>query len=353
MKLFTVGPVEMYPDTLKEAGKQLPYFRTDEFSNVMFEIEKRLKELMHSGNDSKAIVLTGSGSAAMEAVVNDAFTSEDRLLVVNGGSFGERFVKLCQIHQIPYDELHLVFGETLTQEHFDKIDGNRYTALLVNIHETSTGQLYDIDLISNFTKKYQLTLVVDAISSFLADAYDMDKYGIDCTIISSQKALALSPGISMIIMKNSFYEQKIEGKPITNLYLSIKEHVQNMQRGQTPNTPAVGIILELAQRLQQIQADGLQNLIDVTAEKAKNLRQQLHSIHVNVPSYPLSNALTPIYFAEGGAQKVYQSLKNEYGIYVTPTGGSLSDKLLRIGHLGNLNEIDYVDLTDKLQEVIK
>lgn len=353
MKLFTVGPVEMYESTREVAARQLPYFRTEEFSAVMFDVEQKLKDFTHSGVDSKAIILTGSGSCAMEAVVNDALSTQKRVLIINGGSFGERFVKLCQIHKIPYDELKLSFREVLTQKHFDSLDASKYDAFLVNIHETSTGQLYDMKLISNFTKKNHLCLIVDAISSFLADPYDMDAYGIDCTIISSQKALALSPGISMIIMKDEFYQTRIEHKPITNLYLSIKEHVDNMKRGQTPNTPAVGIILELQARLQQIAIKGSEEETKRIQKRAEYFRSiVMQQRDIQIPNYPLSNALTPIYFPKGGARKRYQYLKNKYDIYVTPSGGELSDKILRIGHLGNLKNEDYDDLLRKLEEEI-
>lgn len=351
MKLFTVGPVEMYEKTLEVAGLQLPYFRTDEFSTVMLDIEQKLKDFTHSGVDSKAIVLTGSGSCAMEAVVNDALSSDERVLIINGGSFGQRFVKLCQIHNIPYDELKLSSNEVLTKEHFDVQHASRYGALLVNIHETSTGQLYNMKMISTFTKKHHISLIVDAISSFLADPYDMDAYGIDCTIISSQKALALAPGIAMIVMKDEFYQKRIEHKPITNLYLSIKEHVDNMKRGQTPNTPAVGIILELQARLHEIAIKGSDEEILRIKNRAEYFRSQLEKHpKIQVPNYPLSNALTPICFPDGGAQKRYQYLKDKYAIYVTPSGGELADHLLRIGHLGNLKNEDYDNLLSKLEE---
>lgn len=343
MKMFTVGPVMMDEEILNVAGKQLPYFRTDEFSAVMFEIEQNLKELMNSGADSKAIVLTGSGTSAMEAVVAGSLDEHDRVLIINGGSFGARFVKLCEIYQIPHEQISLAYGEALTREHLNQVnDPSSYTTLLVNLHETSTGQLYDIDLLSSFAKQHGLTLIVDAISTFLADAYDMDHYGIDCTIISSQKALALSPGISMVVMKDKFYTEKVLPKPQRNLYLNLVEHVENMKRGQTPYTPAVGIILELQERLRMILQEGVHEVEQRTAELAQEFRKKAKEHHLLVPkSYPLSNALTPLYFPDGEAKDLYEFLKDRYGIYVTPSGGANQHHLLRIGHLGDLESWDY------------
>ena len=151
MKLFTVGPVEMYPETLQVSGTQLPFFRNDEFSSIMKENEQQLLTLCGC-RKGRALFLCGSGSAAMEAVVACSFRRQDKVLILRGGSFGERFVQLCRIYGIPYDELCLQELEALQKEHLDAFFQNEYCALLVNLHETSTGQLYDIQLLSAFTK---------------------------------------------------------------------------------------------------------------------------------------------------------------------------------------------------------
>ena len=203
MKLFTVGPVEMYPETLQVSGTQLPYFRNDEFSSIMKENEQQLLTLCGC-RKGRALFLCGSGSAAMEAVVACSFRRQDKVLILRGGSFGERFVQLCRIYGIPYDELCLQELEALQKEHLDAFFQNEYCALLVNLHETSTGQLYDIQLLSAFTKAKNMYLIVDAISSFMADPLDMDQMGIDVLILSSQKALAVSWGWTMVVLQASF-----------------------------------------------------------------------------------------------------------------------------------------------------
>lgn len=350
LKLFTVGPVEMYPETLKVASEQLPYFRTDDFSKIMLENQIRLKRLLGL-QDGCIATLTGSGSSAMESVIACSFDTEDRVLIINGGSFGERFTKLCQVYHIPYDEITLSFNETLTEEHLLSVNGNQYRALLVNIHETSTGQLYDIEMLSAFTKKYHMYFIVDAISSFLADPYHMDAYGIDCTILSSQKALALSPGISMVAMQTSFYEEMVEPKADKTMYLSLKEHIKNMERGQTPNTPAVGIILELQQRLMMIENQGIAVVQKEIQDRAFYFREKLSQLHIQLPSFPLSNAITPILLNDN-AEKIYRYLKEIHAIYVTPSGGTYKNRLLRIGHLGNLKLSDYDELCSLLKECI-
>ena len=267
MKLFTVGPVLMDEETLEVRKKQIPYFRNNEFSEVMLENAKNLKEIMGTKQSSKCAFITGSGTSAMEAVVSNSFDATDKILVINGGTFGARFKQLCEIYKLNYDEIKLNFGEELSAKHFENLGNKGYTALLVNIHETSTGQLYDIELIRNFCKENNVYLVVDAISSFLSDEYKMDQWNIDCTIISSQKAMALAPGLSMVVMNERFYKEKVKDKPMNNLYLSLNEHIKNMERGQTPNTPAVGVVYELNEKLKRVKEIGLENFINKTREE--------------------------------------------------------------------------------------
>ena len=113
MKLFTVGPVEMYEEQLNIGGLQFAYFRNEEFSQVVFDCKSNLKKLINANDEDDVIILTASGTAAMEATVMNCFTSKDKVLIVNGGTFGQRFVDICDIHQIPYIELRLEENEAL------------------------------------------------------------------------------------------------------------------------------------------------------------------------------------------------------------------------------------------------
>lgn len=350
MKLFTVGPTEMFKETLAVCSKQLPYFRTKEFSNIVLNSAEQLKKLLKTNTDTKIVYLTASGSAAMESIVSNAFDTKDKLLIVNGGTFGKRFIKLCEIYSIPFESIDLEYGEVLNEDHFAKHDLKSFTGLLVNIDETSTGQLYDIKLISKICKENNMYLVVDAISSFLADEYEMDKYGIDCTIISSQKALSLSPGLSILAINNDFYNNKIKNKKVINLYLDINEHIKNMERGQTPNTPAVGIILELADRLNSITT--AENEVLRVKQNAKYFRELALQNGFSIPEFPISNALTPIICPNNNAKEIFEYLKNTHDICVNPTGGELENRILRISHLGNLNKQDYDDLIKKMKEIM-
>lgn len=350
MKLFTVGPVEMYPETLKLASEQLPYFRTPEFSEVLFDNDRLLKQSVGANQTDKTIFLTASGTGAMEATVMNCFSSQDRLLIINGGSFGERFSEISRIHNISYDEIKLEFGETLTQEKMETYSECRYAGLLVNLHETSTGQLYDIQMMSDYCKEHQIFLVVDAISACFADAVDFEKYGIDALILSSQKALALSPGISMVVISERMYKERVSRISSGSLYFDFKRYIVNLERGQTPYTPAVGILLELQERLHAMQELGIERARESIKTLAERFREEAVERGFSIPDYPLSNALTPVILTPY-AEIIYERLKEEYGLVVTPSGGVLKDTLVRVGHLGNLEWSDYEELLENMKQI--
>lgn len=333
---FAVGPVEMNEDILNLGSIQLPYFRTKEFSNLNLENEKLIKSIVNAEENSRALFLTASGTGAMEATIMNTFNINDKLLIVNGGSFGERFVEICKIHNIPYEVIELEYGELLEEKHLEKYNNKGFTGFIVNIHETSTGVLYNIDLISEFCKKQNLILVVDAISSFLADDYDMKKYNIDITILSSQKALALPPGISIIIL-NSKMVSKVMNNKINSLYFDLKKYLIDGERGQTPFTPAVGIIIQLNKKLNEINEKGVEYYTKKTKIIADDFRNRIVEMPFKIPNYNLSNALTPIEpIGKMKANEMFEYIKNRYNIFLCPNGGELKEKLIRVGHIGDI-----------------
>lgn len=348
---FAVGPVEMDDETREIGGVKLPYFRTDEFSNIAKENERLIKNIVNSGEDSKAIFLTTSGTGAMEATVQNMFSNNDKILIINGGSFGSRFAELCKIHDVDFIELKLETGRQIRKEDLDKFKNIGLTGLLVNIHETSTGLLYDIELIKEFCKNEKLFLVVDSISSLLADDYDMKKNMIDVTIIGCQKALALPPGLSIIVMSKRAIN-RVKNNKVKSMYFDLKRYLKDGERGQTPFTPAVGIILQLNNKLNRINELGVDYYIRKTQEVADDFREKIKEYPFEIASESLSNTLTPLYVRGNmKAHDIFVYLKSNYNIYLCPNGGALKDKLIRVGHIGNLSKKDNDKLISALHDM--
>lgn len=348
---FTVGPVQMSQTVCDIGAKQVPYFRTKEFSSIMFENEELVKKFAKADKDARAIFLTGSGTAAMEAAIMNTLDKMDKVIIVNGGTFGQRFVQLCQIHQVLFSEISLTQGSTLTKEQLQPYEGKGYTAFLINMHETSTGVCYDMEMIQEFCKKENLFLMVDAISSFLADDFQMENWGVDVMITGSQKALACPPGISILVFSQKAIK-RVEKSSIKSMYFDLKDALKNGERGQTPFTPAVGILLQINTRLKELEADG-----GVEAEQnriaclAKDFREKIKTLPFEITSESLSNAVTPLHPTTMSAYDLFTILKDEYHIWVCPNGGELKDFLFRVGHIGNLTIQDNNILIEAFKDM--
>lgn len=342
----------MSSDAVRAIGEeQVPYFRTAEFSETMKENEKLVKKFAKAPEGARVVFITGSGTASMEATVMNVFTPKDRVLVVNGGSFGHRFVQLCEIHDIPHTEIKLDMGCALTAEHLAPYEDKGYTGFLVNLDETSTGVLYDIQLISDFCHRNGIFLVVDSISSFLADPFDMAKLGVDVMITGSQKALACPPGISLIVLAPNAVE-RVCSREVKSMYFNLKDALKNGERGQTPFTPAVGILRQINARLREIeQAGGVESENKRMAELAADFRSKIADMPFTIVSQSLSNAVTPLHPHNVSAYDIFLRLKDEYGIWICPNGGDMADKVFRVGHLGAITTDDNTTLVEALKDM--
>lgn len=342
----------MSSDAVRAIGEeQVPYFRTAEFSETMKENEKLVKKFAKAPEGARVVFITGSGTASMEATVMNVFTPADRVLVVNGGSFGHRFVQLCEIHDIPHTEIKLDMGCALTAEHLAPYEDKGYTGFLVNLDETSTGVLYDIQLISDFCHRNGIFLVVDSISSFLADPFDMAKLGVDVMITGSQKALACPPGISLIVLAPNAVE-RVCSREVKSMYFNLKDALKNGERGQTPFTPAVGILRQINARLREIeQAGGVESENKRMAELAADFRSKIADMPFTIVSQSLSNAVTPLHPHNVSAYDIFLRLKDEYGIWICPNGGDMADKVFRVGHLGAITTDDNTTLVEALKDM--
>ena len=350
---FTVGPV-MSSETVRGIGaEQVPYFRTPEFSEIMLENERLVKLFIKAEKDARVVFITGSGTSSMEATVMDVLSPDDKVLVIDGGSFGHRFVQMLELHHIPHSIIKMEFGHNIKKEQLIEFEGKGYTAFLVNIDETSTGVLYDKKLISDFCRRNNMLFVVDAISSFLADDFDMADLGVDVVIAGSQKALACPPGISLIVLSKRAQE-RVEEHPMKCMYLSLKEALKNGERGQTPWTPAVGILRQINARVREIEsAGGVENETSKVATIATDFRKRIKDMPFEIVSESLSNCVTPLHPTTTSAYDIFTILKNEYNIWVCPNGGELQDKVFRVGHIGALTIEDNIKLVDALKDMQK
>jgi aspartate aminotransferase-like enzyme len=348
--IFTPGPVKMSDEILAVGAKQTPYFRNDEFSEVTFNCEKGLLKMVNAPEGSRVIFLTASGTAGMESSVMNLLTKNDNALVVNGGGFGGRFVDICATHDIPHTDFKVKDTNLYNIEELAPKED--YSTLIVNAHETSVGHLYDLDAMGAYAKKNSLFFIVDAISMLVTDPIDMFAQNIDVVIASSQKGLALPPGLTMVILSPSAINRV---QDIKNIYFNFKDYLRNGQRGQTPYTPAVTIMLQLEARLAQIdRRGGVGQSITRAKDIAEYFRATVQDLPLKFYTPYMPNAMTTLTPTDGkNAMDIVNALEDGYKVMVCPNGGAERELIFRVSHMGEMTRA-YVDvLIDALYDYYK
>lgn len=338
----------VFPGDIEEeirliAAQPIPYMRTSEFSRLVKESEEMLLSLIHCPN-GKVIPYTASGTGAMDAVVSNYVSSCGKAFIVAGGSFGYRWKGLCEYYGCPNDVFEVPFAKDMDYEALDKAVAESLPGVfLCQHHETSTGQRFDLQKISAICQRYGVSLVVDVISSFLADPLDMDALGIDICITSSQKGLNISPGLSFLILS-----ERLKGMSFTagGYYFDFVENLKNLERGQTPYSPATTLFMQLHERLKRDVALGVDNIIATVRERALYFRGLCVQNGWEVPAEVPSNCITGFFVHRNGDILFAELMKK--GIYIMPGG---TPHYFRVSHLGLQTFCELDELAACIKEI--
>lgn len=322
------------------------YMRTDAFSEINKESERILLDLIHC-TDGRTIIYTGSGTGAMSAIVENYCTTKKKAFVIDGGSFGHRWFQLCDYYGVPVVDYTVPFAKDINYVDLEKtVAAERPDVFLCQHHETSTGQLFDLKEISRICHKYKVSLVVDVISSFLAEELSMDELGIDICVTSTQKGLNIPPGLSVL-----FFSKNLDGYKFNHkgYYWDFDDNFNNLKRGQTPYSPATILYLQLNARLKQLKTEGgeSKNIEDVR-KRATFFRELCKKYGWDVPAENPSMAVTGFQTKDTEERKVFKGLIEKYDTYIMP--GSKSG-FYRVSHMGLQSKEDLCHLAEHISEL--
>lgn len=329
-------------------GGEIPYMRTSQFSEINLESERILLELIHC-SDGKAIIYTGSGTGAMSAVVENYAKTKSKAIAINGGSFGARWVSMCNYYNVPVIDFKVPFTHDMDYEAFEKtVSEQKPDILLCQHHETSSGVLYDLKRISDICHRYNVSMVVDVISSFLAEELNMDELGIDICITSTQKGLNIPPGLSILFLSSRLNDYEFAHN---GYYWDFKDNLDNLRRGQTPFSPATLIYLQLNERLRQLKAEGgeRKNIEDVH-HRAEVFRNECRKYGWDMPAENPSYAITAIQTKDTAERVIFNGLIERYDTFIMPGG---KPGYYRISHMGLGSDQEWIELAARIHELEK
>lgn len=321
------------------------YMRTDRFSEINKESERILLNLIHC-TGGRTIIYTGSGTGAMSAVVENYCTTKKKAFVIDGGSFGHRWFQLCEYYGVPVVDYTVPFAKEIDYADLEKtVAAEQPDVFLCQHHETSTGQLFNLKEICRICHKYNVSLVVDVISSFLAEPLSMDELDIDICVTSTQKGLNIPPGLSVLFFSKNLYGYKFNHK---GYYWDFEDNFKNLERGQTPFSPATILYLQLNARLKQLQAEGgEQKSIDDVKHRALYFRELCKKYGWNVPAENPSMAVTGFQTKDTEGRKVFKGLIDKYDTYIMP--GSVQG-FYRVSHMGLQSDEELELLAKHIRE---
>ena len=340
-----VFPGDIDPEIMEIGSQPFMYMRTEEFSQINKESEKILLDLIHCSG-GKTIIYTGSGTGAMSAVVENYVCTKDKAFVIDGGSFGHRWFDMCQYNGIQAIDYKVPFARDIDYENLEaSILTESPDVLLCQHHETSSGQLFNLELISEICNKHNVSLVVDVISSFLAEDLNMDALNIDICVASTQKGLNIPPGLSIL-----FLNKRLEGYQFAHkgYYWDFDDNLSNLKRGQTPFSPATILYLQLNARLKQLQSQGGENdNIQAVRHRATFFRSLCNEFGWDVLAETPSFAVTGFQTRDDERRRIFRGLINKYDTYIMP--GS-KPGFYRVSHMGFQTDAELRELADRINE---
>ncbi|MDP2755090.1 MAG: alanine--glyoxylate aminotransferase family protein [Nitrospirota bacterium] len=353
--LFAPGPTPVPSEVLLEMAMPIIHHRSPDFFPVLDSVKKGLQWLYQTKND--VLILCSTGTGGMVGAVNNFFNHGDRVLVINGGKFGERWTEICQAYGLQVEEIIVEWGYAVKPDIVEKRlkKGKDIKGVFVQASETSTGVYHDIKALASIIKKYEDTLfIVDAISALVAHDLRTDEWGIDIMVAGSQKGVMLPPGLAFVSVSEKAWA-KAEKSKLPKFYFNFKKERQTLAKNQTNFTSPVTLIIGLNASLKMLKAEGLKNVFKRHERLANVTRKAVQALGLELYSKESpSNSVTAILAPPGiDGQAVYKNLREKYGITAAGGQGKARGKIFRIAHLGYSDRFDVIIAIAGIEMVLK
>lgn len=352
-KLFIPGPVEVRPDVLEQMAKPMIGHRSKEASAIQRRISDNLRKLFFT--ESEILLSTTSGSGLMEGAIRSC--TAKRAAVFSVGAFGKRWYEMATTNNVPADIFEVEMGKAITPEMVDKeLATGKYDLVAVTHNETSTGVMNPVAEIGEVVKKYpDVVFIVDTVSSAAGTKIEVDKWGIDICITSSQKALGLPPGLAVCTFSNKAKE-RAEQVPNRGFYLDLLALYKYIQKKdyQYPSTPSIPHMYALDYQLDYIlNKEGLENRFARHLEMAKVVREWAKKYFELFPDENcLSNTLTTVKNNRGIDVSALNKELGNRGFQISNGYGSLKDKTFRIAHMADCQMEDIQELLRNINDIL-
>lgn len=362
-RLLTPGPTQLHPASLLRAGHEAMHHRSVEFEGILGDVRAGLQRFMRTNHD--VVLLPGNGTTMMEASIASLFRRGERVLVVNGGRFGARWLSLALRHELEVVELALPPFDTLQPGQLAHAMSHHadLAAVLLQGVETSTGVLHDLGHCAEVVRERpDCLLIADTITWLGAHEPDPDAIGCDVLLGASQKSLGLDPGLCFASVSERACErmQRVASERAGTSTLDLWHELESQRRGRTRMTPPIGHVLALQGVLQWVDElpRGVESLIGNASMLALAFREAIHALGLKLLPERPANSLTAFQPPRAKGDGVLNStlvrarLMDRFGITVADGQDGLKGTLLRVGHLGYVDAIETLGCVGALECVL-
>jgi len=331
--LMMPGPVPMPQRVRMAMAKQAINHRGSEFAECFEDTVRMLKPMFGTENDM--LILSGSGTAGMEAAIAN-FCAKKKIVSLINGKFGDRLCKISKLYSDNVTGLESEWGTPLPLEQLEcELENGAEVVTLVH-NETSAAIKNPAEEVGRLCKKYDALYIMDAITSIAGDEVKADKWGADVAIVGSQKCLAAPAGLAAVSVSEKAWENLSEWRP---MYLDLAAYKKSAEKNQTPYTPAIPLFFALREACKIVEEEGLENRIARHRNLAQAVRTAAGSWGLELLAktdkfHEYSNTATAICYPEGMDDSEFRGTMKKLGIEISGGQDGLKGKIFRIGTMG-------------------
>ena len=357
LTLMIPGPTPVPETVLKAIGRHPIGHRSGDFQEIVRRTTEQLQWLHQTSGD--VLVITGSGTAAMEAGMINTLSRGDRVLCGDNGKFGERWVKVARHYGLDVEVIKAEWGQPLDTEAFRsalEVDtAKQIRAVILTHSETSTGVINDLQTICGHVKAHGTALTIaDCVTSLGATDVPMDAWGIDVVASGSQKGYMLPPGLSFVAMSDRAWEA-YDRSDLPKFYLDLGPYRKTAAKNSNPFTPAVNLYFGLEAALEMMQSEGLEAIF--TRHSRHRAAAQAGMKAIGMPLFAAEGHGSPAITAvapEGiDAELLRKTVKERFDILLAGGQDHLKGKVFRIGHLGFVCDRDVLTAVSAIEATLQ
>lgn len=351
--LLSPGPTPIPNEVALAMSETMIHHRTPQFNKIFEEARQGLKTLF--GTNGDVLILASSGTGAMEAAVANLFSPGDKVLVINGGKFGERWLNISNAFGLDPIEVKVEWGQAVRVADVEKqLELHPdIQSVMIQASETSTTVLHPVKEIAKLTENGPLFLV-DGVTAVGVLPVPLDEWDIDVLVTGSQKALMLPPGLGFIALSDRAWEKTNKAK-LPRFYFDLNLERKNQAKGSGAFTPAVSLIFGLRASLNMMAREGFDRVYARHARMARATRAAATAMGLKLlaPDSP-SPAATGIFLPNGlDADKVLDYLRDQMGVVLAEGQDQLKGKAIRIAHVGYMGAFDVITAIAALEMALR